>query len=449
MNCRILRGLFVKANGEILCDDDVGEEIVLGNISHDEWSAESHINSEHYRHMRESFQANQAPWPDVCQRCPLLRPNESVNDLLAGRVIETLQVETSLACTLRCPCCVQPVHLRQRSKPHIMDVAVFRRMLQSCRESGYAIKTIEYQGQGEPLSHPRFADFIRTARELYPSTWQRVISNGNYDFAAKLEGEHLDEIMVSCDGVFQDNYVKYRRNGSVTKVLKFMAEAARSSAKRKTLVVWKYILFEHNDSDEELSAAQEFALKAHVDVLQFVITETKFKSQKYSINNLTDVLAIAPTAQVEVVPRYLRNGPVHSAGRAVNLGRVDQGHDKHTMCNADHIHLLKGDIMTLNGWAFSKDTGDSVTGIEIREDEQVLGRAFLGAHRPDVTAHFSECENPYTGFVLGARREREFRDDARIDVCVTTAGGFRDVHQFGASRAPIPARRSWRAWGAS
>src|SRR5262249_3318310 len=146
-------------------------------------------------------------------------------DLLADRIIDVLQIETSLECTLRCPCCAQAYQIRHRAKPHIMDPASFRRLLQNCADSGYAINTIEYQGQGEPLSHPRFSDFIRIAREVFPKTRQRVITNGNYDYATKLEDQFLDEIWVSCDGVFQHSYEKYRRNGSVAKPLKFLRDA--------------------------------------------------------------------------------------------------------------------------------------------------------------------------------------------------------------------------------
>ena len=54
-------------------------------------------------------------------------------------------------------------------------------------------------------------------------------------------------------------------------------------------LLWKYILFEFNDSDEELIAAQRLGNSIGVDTLMFVFTHSKFKSVKYRPETVADL----------------------------------------------------------------------------------------------------------------------------------------------------------------
>jgi hypothetical protein len=431
MNCQILRTLYLKANGELPCEDDVGEDVVLGKVTLDPgWSIVDHFNGAQFSHIRASFQQDKEPWPDVCPRCPLFRGHETFRDEIVHRRIEKLQIEPSLACTLRCPCCSQPMQLKVRAKPHILGHEVFRQLLKSCADNGYAIECIEYCGQGEPLSHPHFSEFVRIAREIYPATWQRVITNGNYDYATKLNGQFIDEVQVSCDGVFQENYEKYRRKGQVDKPLKFMRDAALLDPERAPKVVWKYILFEFNDSDEELHAAQDFMLSAHVSELMFIVTETEFRSKRYTIDNMMELLVRAPTARIEVVPRYYQGKGVNRGGTAFRLSRRFSPRRKATFCSADYIRFYTGDVVTLNGWALAKDKADAISDIAVTVDGRVFGSPLLGVARPDVFEHLPEFNNRRTGFVLSAQRPDLPRPGSRVDIRVMTDKGRTDHHRF-------------------
>ena len=48
------------------------------------------------------------------------------------------------------------------------------------------------------------------------------------------------------------------------------------------VVQWKYILFEHNDSEEEIRAAQRLAARYGVDQILFVLSHTWHRSRKYT-----------------------------------------------------------------------------------------------------------------------------------------------------------------------
>ncbi|MEO1474634.1 MAG: radical SAM protein, partial [Pseudomonadota bacterium] len=256
MNCQILRTLYLKANGIIPCEDNRGEWIDLGKVSLDpDWSIEQVLNNEHYAQIRSALAAGEMPWPKTCADCAMLRPHQPVKDTIAQKRIEKLQIETTLACALRCPGCSSLGQLALRSKPHTLPLEIYERLLQSLADEGYRIDFIEYCGQGEPLAHPKFAEFVRIGRRLFPETKQRLVTNGNYSYAKKLEGEYIDEIYVSADGITQENYEKYRVRGNIELAKQFMRDAADPGAQMRPLLVWKYILFEFNHSDEEIRAA--------------------------------------------------------------------------------------------------------------------------------------------------------------------------------------------------
>jgi hypothetical protein len=196
--------------------------------------------------------------------------------------------------------------VRVRPHPFHLDVALFTRVMRSLRDQGYTVGEIEYCGQGEPLEHPQFAELSRLARAYLPSTHQRLITNGNSDFGAVLAGTRLDEIMVSCDGVFPESYARYRVGGSVERPFLFMCDA-RTSRFPPPVVIWKYILFEWNDSDEELFAAQNLADEMGLDALLFVYTHSAGKSLRYTLANPLDLPVRSTRVITNATPYHYRH----------------------------------------------------------------------------------------------------------------------------------------------
>ncbi len=335
MNCEILETIYVRSNGDIPCDCDKGEQILLGTIDHldPSWDIEDVLTNEQYTHMRTTLSSGVLPWGDVCASCAWLRTHEPFSDNLSRKKIRKIQLEPSLACNLECPCCSNKTQRQTRSKPFLMEIEAFDALLKSLLKNSYAVSEIEYCGQGDPLMHPRFVEFVRTARARYPQARQRVITNGNFDYQKAIAGEFIDDIVVSCDGVFQKSYEQYRIGGDVEQVIGFMKAIPKAIDGKKQNISWKYILFEFNDSDEEIIAAQRLAQSLGIDMLMFVFTHSRFKSVKYRSDTVASLPILFPNVTTNLTTQLLQldlesgshvSGP---QGRSYvkELGRVLRG----------------------------------------------------------------------------------------------------------------------------
>lgn len=153
-----------------------------------------------------------------------------------------------------------------------------------------------------------FRKFISLARKYFRETCQRLITNGNFDYFEATGREPLDEIFVSCDGVRQSSYEQYRVRGQVDLALDFMRAIPKNIGDRRQHVVWKYILFEFNDSDEEIKEAQSKAQELKVDTLLFVYTHSRFKSNRHTVKNAGEFPIYYPNVTTNATPIHYRGG---------------------------------------------------------------------------------------------------------------------------------------------
>lgn len=397
MNCIVLSSLFLRSNGDIVCYDDAGQEHLLGRVHGpgQNWSIQNVVEGALYKHVRRSLQQGTVPWPGTCEQCALFRPHESFLDTLVQKRIRTLQVEPSLACNLGCLCCSQPQQLVRRPKPYKMPIDVYDSLLRSLRDEQYSIDEIEYCGQGEPMTHPKFNEFVSIARDLFPQTTQRLITNGNFDYAAARFTSAIDEVMVSCDGARQESYAKYRVGGTLDRVLKFMSDVPKHVAGIRQRVVWKYILFEFNDSDEEILEAQELAAQHGVDVLLFVFTQTAYKSKRYTLENGQLLPIIWRSARVNGTPVHYRDVREFSAASAVGWPAVSADGDVRFML--DSLSLIDGIRLRLHGWVTA---ANDVSYVRITHNGETVGETSLSDPRPDVLDAFPQYEGRNPGFAL-------------------------------------------------
>jgi hypothetical protein len=305
-----------------------------------------------------------------------------------------------------------------------MELETLRSLLRSCRDHGYAIETIEYCGQGEPLTHPNFAGLVRIAREIYPETAQRLITNGNYDYHSKIRGELLDQIYVSCDGVEQASYEKYRRRGKVSAVLKFLADAAAHNGDNAPEVTWKYILFEHNDSDPEIAKSHQIALE-HDVLLLLIITQTKYKSARFTAENWSDLLMIAPSARIGGVPGFLRYGANPWNSSVVHLHNHFRSDFVAAGIGCDRILFHPNEVLLIEGWALPADKADPLTSVEIAVNGTQVPVCLNAVRRWDVST-----DDLWSGYVAPLRTDGNYGTEIVVEVQVRTESGRSEEAKF-------------------
>jgi hypothetical protein len=430
MNCEILHSLYIRANGQIACDDDYGQERVIGAVTHDDnWSILDVFSNEYYLHISEALASQRMPWPQLCKHCALLQAAPFSNGI-ALRRLKKIQIEPSLRCTLLCPNCSRIGWLKS-IRPTLLDITLYKKTLFSLSMNDFKIDNIEFCGQGEPLSHPDFFEFVRIGRELHPYSSQRLFTNGNYDYLKTIQKAKVDTIFVACDGLYQSNYERYRIRGSVSKALKFMSDAKKFSP--STEIVWKYILFEHNDSDEELVAAQNVAEQMGVDRLLFILTPTNNRSKRFDIDSVVNFPLVWNKSVIESHPMLTHiECEGHPLSDHFTLSYSNDKTTRYNNCVIDSVYITarpERKLLVISGWAVQID-GAPLQDILISiNNQEALPCLRVNIPRPDVTKHYPALSNSGIGFSTVLTLHENFCEE-EIMVSIKMVSQFDSVEVF-------------------
>lgn len=387
MDCRILRHITLKADGHLGCDDSVGYNIDLGHTSlAPGWSLKRILNSPIYKHIRSSFAASRTPWPGTCEGCDLFSGGGIAHDTLDTKI--DLLIEPTLDCNLTCACCLRKQIISNGRNTSSMDPKILQRFIDSCKTDKIKIEQVHYIGWGEPLMHDNFRSLYDIVKAGAPLAHQVVTTAANVDFRSTIGDAALDRIVVSVDGSHQAAYEKYRKGGNFSKTVQFMRDS-RIYGHPETFIEWKYILFEHNDTDEDIILAQKIAEDVGVDSLLFIITNSKWNSKRFTIDHLQDlplssqIATVSPAAAMNAVAFDCLNAPLPSNG----LGFIDS-------CT-----ISVGKFLTVEGWALDA-SGAYSTGVELLVDDTVCAKTRTTLRREDVFAAHPTSVGSKSGFMF-------------------------------------------------
>ncbi len=158
-----------------------------------------------------------------------------------------LTIEPTSLCNLKCPQCPTGISSLDRDEGY-MDTALYREILD---EIGDYLTGIQLFFQGEPFMHKKIYDMIKIARDknIYTisSTNGHFLSHKNIDM---LLDSGLNAIIIGLDGVSQDVYEKYRKNGNYDKVLSGIKELISAKEKQKLNtpgIYLQFIVFKSNE----------------------------------------------------------------------------------------------------------------------------------------------------------------------------------------------------------
>src|ERR1700751_866227 len=164
------------------------------------------------------------------------------------------------------------------------------------------LEKILFYNFGEPFLHKHAIAFLREVRRCRPDVILHTSTNGLVLTDAVIDAiasEVLaDRIVFSIDGAYEESYRKYRVNGSLEKALSGMsalvAACQRFGTRKRIEIIWQYILFEWNDSDDELHRARRLAAEIGVP-LKWVFTHTAGGSKRFTHENELASLVLGET----------------------------------------------------------------------------------------------------------------------------------------------------------
>ena len=218
-----------------------------------------------------------------CGDCPLKLPLKQdepppVRPLDAGALPSRLYIECTAACNISCSqaCCAPETGITRTRQAGMLDYDLFTRVVD---EAGPSLGRIDFFNYGEAFLHKRALEMVEYIKSRFPHVYLYTSTNGlalTEDGARRLARSGIDEVTFSIDGARQDSYVQYRQRGDFAKAIRNLAalvDEKRTGGHDVPYVNWRYILFTHNDSDEEMGLARATASTIGVDRLCWEITD--------------------------------------------------------------------------------------------------------------------------------------------------------------------------------
>ncbi len=285
MKCRMTRGIYLRANGDLPCYCSTGEQISLGRVPFDSEDY-NFVNDLYFndkmKYVRDSFEAGIIPFPKYCLKCNYLDPFHRYESDLLDTEIEWAHIEPGVACNLACPYCIHGAQSQNKLVRHFLPTEIYEKMVDDIANAGMTIKWMYFSGRGEPGLHRHLWDMVAYAKQRLDTNFL-VNTNGNIPYQDAIITSGLDKIKIALDSLDQDVYATYRINGKVDRILKLTEQIAR---RKKELgvtnpeIIWQKVMFDFNDSQEELIEYQEKALALGVDKLRIFYTFTENLSKK-------------------------------------------------------------------------------------------------------------------------------------------------------------------------
>jgi MoaA/NifB/PqqE/SkfB family radical SAM enzyme len=232
------------------------------------------------RELREDINTGGSPF---CGDCPLKEPLASeqpapVRDLNVPALPSRLYIECTAACNISClqACCAPETGITRTRQAGMLDWDVFTRAID---EAGPALVRVDFFNYGEAFLHKRAVEMCEYIKAKFPHIYLYTSTNGlalNEEKAHRLVHSGIDEVTFSIDGASQETYARYRQRGKFEVALanlRAMADEKARSGRDVPQLNWRYILFNWNDSDEEMARARTLATDAGIDRLCWEITD--------------------------------------------------------------------------------------------------------------------------------------------------------------------------------
>lgn len=280
MDCYVNTMVFLRANGSLVCGCDVGALFELQPYNPTIDYYQDVLSGSKFDTIRKRLRESELPFPNICDRCWLLNPQVDFDkSFITDKIINFFQIEPTILCNLHCPSCIPPEKRKGYLRDHgygnvFLKKTIVEKILSDLRNHGVTIKNIELIGHGEPLIGTDTWEIVRICREIFPSSYISMTTNANAVFRPHHVTSGLNQIQFAVDGTFQEAYAKYRQGGDFKKAFQYMMDFSLACEEQRFPIhrIWKYVIFDHNDSLSELENVQKMALEIKIPAVHFVFT---------------------------------------------------------------------------------------------------------------------------------------------------------------------------------
>jgi pyruvate-formate lyase-activating enzyme len=173
-----------------------------------------------------------------------------------------------------------------------LQIDVLKRVV---TDASPGIERLDFFNYGEPFLYRHLIEALRHIRHVTPST-AIAISTDGMQVPAAVEGiivaEHLlDWLVFSIDGCDDESYRRYRIRGNFEVAFSNLARFHRRAARSPIRVIWQYVVFSWNDSDDQLRRAIQMAADLGVQIwFDFAHTWGRSKRRADELRYLTPYL---------------------------------------------------------------------------------------------------------------------------------------------------------------
>jgi len=226
-------------------------------------------NGKAYESLRHSIATDIDQVP-ICVGCPnrIDEPAPPADYMTGVQKPRVLFLESYAGCNLACPGCNREAIEGSRTEL-AMGMDTYRKIIDSLSPT---LQYMEFHLGGENYMHKEAHEMVRYCKDQNPDCFILSSTNGHFFHTAercqKVLDSGIDALIFSVDGAQQETYEKYRRNGRFDRVLDSMRMLIRmrnEQGKKHPLVIWRYILFEWNDSPAEMDLGRRLAREVGVD----------------------------------------------------------------------------------------------------------------------------------------------------------------------------------------
>jgi MoaA/NifB/PqqE/SkfB family radical SAM enzyme len=174
------------------------------------------------------------------------------------------QVESAIACNLKCVMCPWRGMAKEAENRGIMTPAVW----EAIRLYLDRVQSVDFTGGGEPLLQPKLAEWIADAKNAGCETG--FLSNGLLLVEEKLKqilDAGIDWICISMDGADAEMYNKIRVGSDFDRVCENMANIGKMRAGKIPKTMINFVLMDMNV--HQLEAIVQLAARLGVDQVNF------------------------------------------------------------------------------------------------------------------------------------------------------------------------------------